>query len=73
MTAQPTPQDWAHLSDSDRGVLLRRHPGIQAEIARELGVTHAAVSNVWWGKAKSERILKEIQKRTKGDTHVHGN
>ena len=50
------------LPEPEKAVLLRRHPGVQVKVARTLGVSQGLVSRVWWGKAKSARILKAILK-----------
>ena len=47
-------------------MLLRRHPGVQAKVARALDVSEGLVSRVWWGKATSSaRILDAILKAVK--------
>ena len=51
--------------EADKGVLLRRNPGLQAKVARTLGVSAGQVSRVFWGQTKSARILKAILARVK--------
>ena len=58
-----TVESWAWLTEPSRAVLLRRHPRIQSEIARELGVSQTTVSRVWWGKVTSARVLAAIIER----------
>ena len=56
---------WNKLDSNERRTILCNHPGIQAQIARELGVAQSTVSLVWWGKATSARILDAILKEVK--------
>ena len=56
---------WAELMEADKAMLLRRHPGAQAKVARTLGVSQGLVSRVWWGKATSARVLTAILKVVK--------
>ena len=56
---------WLALSETSKARVLRRHPGLQAKVARTLGVSEGLVSRVWWGKATSARILKAILKVVK--------
>ena len=44
-------------------MLLRRNPGLQSKVARTLDVSEGLVSRVWWGKAKSARILTAILRK----------
>ena len=53
-------KQWQNLTEADKAMLLRRNPHIQTEVARTLGVSQGTVSQVWWGKATSARILAEI-------------
>ena len=63
MAERYTVESWASLKDSERAIMLRRRFGIQAEIARDLGVSQVSVSNVWWCRATSARILAAILER----------
>ena len=63
MAERYTESTWPTLRDSARVLLLRYHRGIQTEIARDLGVSQVSVSNVWWCRATSARILAAILER----------
>ena len=60
-----TKRTWAELLEADKAMLLRRNPRIQTKVARTLGVSQNMVSRVWWGKATSARILRQILKVVK--------
>ena len=60
-----TKKTWSELTEADKAMLLRRNPGLQSKVARKLAVSQATVSQVWWGKTKSARILKAILKAVK--------
>ena len=55
-------EEWKRLDRDGRRLILFRQPGIQSRIARELGVSTATVSLVFWGKATSARVLDAILK-----------
>ena len=63
MAVRHNAESWARLAAYARFNLLRRHPKIQSEIARELVVSQTTVSRVWWGKVTSERVLAAILER----------
>ena len=65
MAARTKPSWFTTLPETDKAVLLRRHTGVQAKVARTLGVSEGLVSRVWWGKATSARILTAILKVVK--------
>ena len=48
-----TTEDWKKLDEAELRAILCNYPGIQAQIAKELGVSQATVSLVWHGKATS--------------------
>ena len=52
-----TTEDWKKLDEAELRAILCNYPGIQAQIAKELGVSQATVSLVWHGKATSARVL----------------
>ena len=54
---------WAELTEAAKAMLLRRNPGLQSKVARTLDVSEGLVSRVWWGKAKSARILTAILRK----------
>ena len=60
-----TKRTWERLTERAKLMLLSRNRGIQSKVARKLVVSQAIVSRVWWGKAKSYRILAEILKVVK--------
>ena len=60
-----TKQTWERLTEPDKAMLLRRHPGVQAKVARTLDVSEGLVSRVWWGQATSARVLDAILKEVK--------
>ena len=60
-----TKRTWDRLTESDKAMLLRRNPGVQAQVARALDVSEGLVSRVWWGKMTSARILTAILKAVK--------
>ena len=57
-----TKRTWERLTEPDKAMLLRRSPGIQAKIARTIGVSQGLVSRVWWGDSTSARVLDAILK-----------
>lgn len=47
-----------------RGILARHH-GAKKDLARELGVSHAAVSSVLNGRANSARVMEAAEQRAR--------
>ena len=60
-----TKQAWSKLTEYGKAALVRKNPGVQAHVARELGVGQGLVSRVWSGKATSARVLDAILKAVK--------
>ena len=60
-----TKRTWDRLTEASKAMLLRRNPGVQAQVARALDVSEGLVSRVWWGKMTSARILDAILKVVK--------
>ena len=60
-----TKRTWDRLTEPAKAMLLRRNPGVQAQVARALDVSEGLVSRVWWGKMTSARIMAAILKAVK--------
>ena len=60
-----TKQAWSKLTEYAKGELVLKNRGVQAQVARELGVDQGLVSRVWSGKATSARVLNAILKAVK--------
>ena len=60
-----TKETWSKLTEYGKATLVRQNPGVQAQVARKLGVSQGLVSRVMRGKSTSERVLTEILKVVK--------
>lgn len=63
MTRDCSTAEVAQLTREDMRQILKRHYGVQAEIARELGISSAAVLNWTKGKCESLRIADAVESK----------